>query len=247
MQAEEYAKMYHLEDTYWWFQGRKRVVACLLRKVPGFSRGGMRILDLGCGTGLMLEHLSRLHCAVGLDFSPLALEFSRERGAKQLVRADVTALPHDEAGFDIVTALDLAEHVEDEAALLSEIVRVLRPGGHLILTAPAHPFLWSDHDEALYHCRRYTRTTLRDAMHKAGLEIERLTYCITFTFPLIVLFRFLQRLVSKADQPKTHLIALPGWANAFLKSTVDFEAFLLGFMNLPVGVTLVAIARKKSN
>jgi len=244
MNPAEYAKMYDLEDTYWWFQGRKRIVARMLDALPVFRAGGARILDLGCGTGLMLAYLNSRHWSVGLDFSPLALVFSRRRGLQRLVQADAERLPVAPESFDLITALDLTEHVERDDLLLAEAHRVLRPGGGLVLSVPAHPFLWSDHDEALYHFRRYRRGELRARIQEAGFRVTRLSYCITFTFPIIVAFRWLQRLRGKSPRPKTHLIKLPPWANRIILASVELEAFLLKCTNLPFGVTLVAVAEK---
>jgi SAM-dependent methyltransferase len=248
MQPEEYAKMYHLEDTYWWFQGRLSLVADQVEQLSLLHRDGVRVLDLGCGTGLMLDYLNARCWSAGLDFSKLALDFSRRRGLRRLLQADAQALPVCDRSCDLVTALDLAEHVEHDGRMFAEIHRILRPGGRFVLTTPAHPFLWSDHDDALFHCRRYTREELRRKLQDVGFEVTRLTYCISFTFPAIVAFRLAQkayhRLFHKPERPKTHVIQLPDWANRFLQATVQLETRLLRHFDLPFGVTLLAVLRK---
>jgi len=244
MDPAEYEKMYALEDTYWWFQGRRAVVMRMLERLSSFRDGGELVLDLGCGTGLMLEELQRRHRALGLDFSPLALEFSRRRGARNLLRGDAQALPLADATLALITALDIAEHVERDDLLFSEAFRVLKPGGHLVATVPAHPFLWSEHDDALHHCRRYTRETFSECLRAAGFRECRLSYCITFTFPVIVTFRILQRVFKRHSKPKTHIVVLPRWANMLLLASVKLEAFLLRWLDLPLGVTLAAVVRK---
>ncbi|MFW6255226.1 MAG: class I SAM-dependent methyltransferase [Candidatus Sumerlaeota bacterium] len=244
MDPAEYEKMYDLEDYYWWFQGRKRVVTRLLDALPKASERP-KVLDLGCGTGLMLKHLDEAYDPVGLDFSELALHFSRRRGAGKLVRGDAQVLPFADNSFDLVTSLDLAEHVEADTLMLREVERVLKPGGHLILTVPAHPFLWSEHDDVLYHFRRYRRPQLQERVEYAGLGIERLTYCITFTFPVIAGYRLVQKFFRKQAKPKTHLIVLPNWANRILLGLVRFEAYIIRWIDLPFGVTLIAQACKK--
>jgi SAM-dependent methyltransferase len=244
MDPSEYGRQYDAEDTYWWYQGRLRIIERLLDLIPGFRRDNLRVLDLGCGTGLLLHRLEHSHNPVGLDFSTLALDFARKRGSRRLIRGDVQSLPIADCAFDVVTALDLAEHIERDDLLFSEVARVLKPGGHLVVSVPSHPFLWSEHDETLHHHRRYRRPEFEGRIREAGFEIERSSYCITFTFPLIVGFRLFQRLRTKKDRPQTHLIFLPRWANALLRKTVSLEAMLLRWTNLPFGVTLVALARK---
>lgn len=244
MNPAEYARMYDLEDTYWWFQGRKWIVVNVLEQIALSRDATFKVLDLGCGTGLMLDHLNQRYWATGLDFSPLALDFSRRRGAGNLIQGDVERLPVANDAFDLVTALDLMEHVEHDDQLLNEIFRSLKPGGSLLVTVPAHPFLWSDHDDALYHFRRYKRSELQKRILDAGFELQRLTYCITCTFPFIVAFRFLQRRLQKRDHPKAHLIVLPSWANRLLMWSVQMESQLLKWTNLPFGITLLAVGRK---
>jgi len=193
----------------------------------------------------MLEYFNNRNWSVGVDFSPLALVFSGRRGIKRLVQADVEHLPIAAESFDLVTALDLAEHVEHDEVLFAEAYRVLKPGGCFVLTVPAHPYLWSEHDEALYHFRRYRRAEFCARIRQAGFRVTRLSYSITFTFPVIVCFRWLQRFRAKSSRPKTHLITLPRWANRLILATVEAEAFLLKWFDLPFGVTLLAVAEKQ--
>ena len=247
MEPAEYEKMYSLEETYWWFQGRKNIVLSLLDKVEVFRKGGAKVLDLGCGTGLILTLMGKKHWTVGMDFSPLSMAFSHKRGAKNLIQADAQCLPTPTDTFDLVTSLDLTEHVEHDDWMLAEVNRVLKPGGHMLLTVPAHPFLWSEHDEALYHYRRYTHKLLKQRVTQAGFEIQRLTYCISFTFPIIVGYRIFKKIFKKKNQPKTHLVVPPPWANKFLIWTVSIEAAILKKINIPFGVSLLVLAKKKTN
>jgi len=243
----EYEKMYHLEQTYWWFQGRKRIVMGLLEPMLAEPQGApraKRVVDLGCGTGLILDELRRHAHPVGVDFSPRALEFCRRRDLDSLVRAEVSLLPLRSESADIVTALDITEHVEHDDRMIAEIARTLRPGGRVLITVPAHPFLWSEHDETLWHKRRYTRRSLLSLFQGKPLEVERCTYAITFTFLPIVLFRLLQKINPIRREPRTHLIVLPSWANSLLTKILGLEAWLLRRMNLPFGVSLLLVARR---
>src|SRR5688572_18311517 len=168
MNPEEYARMHDLETHYWWFVGRRAIIATLLREVikkitaRRESVTDLRLLDLGCGTGANLSMLRDASRAGGwvtaLEFSPHALQFARDHlGADQisLTQADALHLPFADGSFDVVTMFDVLEHLSDDSRALNEVHRVLRPGGALVLSVPAYQKLWSAHDEALHHFRRY--------------------------------------------------------------------------------------------
>jgi SAM-dependent methyltransferase len=248
MNLEEYEKMYSLEDTYWWFQGRKHIIFSLLERSgafePNVDGSAPVTVDLGCGTGLVLDHLHSRTRPVGLDLSALALTYCRERGIRALARSDATQLPLGDDSTDLILALDLIEHIEDDARVYSEIARSLRPGGRAVISVPAYPFLWSEHDEALHHCRRYTRASLTRLLGGQPLRVERLTYAIAFTFLPIVAFRVLRRLLRRRSAPRTHLIVLPGWMNGALISLLKIEAAMTRWVSFPFGVSLLAVVRK---
>jgi len=244
MRAEEYERMYHQENTYWWFQGRKEIVLELLGHHTPLSSERLSVLDVGCGTGLLLEALRPFAQPVGVDFSPLATNYCRQRGLQRLVCARVEALPFAHERFDLILALDLFEHIDDDAGLLRELWRVCRPGGNLMITVPAYRFLWSDHDEALHHRRRYTRDSLLRLIRATDFEIVRFSSAITMMFPPIAAFRLTQKLFKPRGAPKTHLIPLPRLVNRFLIEMLKLEARWLRHFNLPFGVSLVALLRK---
>jgi SAM-dependent methyltransferase len=244
MRAEEYERMYSLENTYWWFQGRKEIVLQLLDRYTRLGKDHLSVLDVGCGTGLMLDALRRHARPVGVDFSDLAMKYCAQRGIERLVCARVEALPFGDGSFDLLLALDLLEHLDDDAALMREMWRLLRPGGYLLISVPAYEFLWSNHDEALHHRRRYSRATLRQLIRAMDFEVVRFTSAITVLFPPIVLFRLLQRLLKPQGAPQTHLIPLPPAINRFLIGLLRLEARWLRRLDLPFGVSLLALLKK---
>ena len=240
MNAEEYERMYRLEDTYWWFLGRHRLAADLLDR--GFERRrDLRILDIGCGTGAMSVRLAAWGQVVSADFSPLALAFSRRRGLHRLCAADAMRLPFRDASFDAVVALDILEHLPDDAAAAREIRRVLRPGGRLVATVPAYPSLWSAHDVALMHQRRYVAPQFRRLMEEGGLTVRRLTYATTLLFPIAWTVRMLTR---RSPTPKANLVALPGAANRLLVGVTQAENALLRVCDLPFGLSVCCVAER---
>ena len=232
-----------MEDFYWWFVGRRRILKRLLGKSP-IGHRSLPVLDVGCGSGRLLLDLQRGAFAVGLDLSGEALSLARGRGCRWLVRGDAQRLPIKTGSVGLITALDLLEHLDDDEGALREMHRALAPGGRLFLTVPALKFLWSEHDEALQHRRRYSMAELREKVERAGFEIERLTYAIFFLFLPTLLFRLVQRAAGRGKRPRTALIIFPWPINAIFTATLYIEAQLLKRLRLPMGVSLICIARK---
>lgn len=243
MNITEYAEMYKLESFYWWFVARRDLLEWFVKEiVKGIDRP--TLLDVGCGTGINFSVLSKCGETFSSDSSEEALRFSRGRGTTGLVRSDLEALPFVASTFDVITALDVLEHVDDDLAAMDELLRVTRKGGLLLITVPAYGFLWSEHDEALHHRRRYAASELRNKLTNAGFEVERITYYITFLFFPILLMRFAQSLSKKSIHAKTSHVILPGWLNSLLIGILAFERLLLRWMNFPFGVSIVCLARK---
>lgn len=247
MNPEEYRKMYELEDRYWYFQGRKDIIGGVLEQYLPANSAKLRVLDVGCGTGLMLGKLKTMGLEpVGADLHTLSMQYCRQRAAKKLVRADVMHLPFADDSFDVILALDLIEHVEDDDGLLDEFRRIAAPGAKVLITVPAHPYLWSEHDDALHHYRRYRKKEFQAQLEKADFEIVRHTYAIAILYYPIVVFRLAQRLLKpRKDGPKTHLIDLPKPINAFLIRLLQFEGWIMRKMNLPMGLTILSVVEPK--
>jgi SAM-dependent methyltransferase len=244
MNPEEYARMHALEDWYWWFVARRDAAARTLRDYAPTDRP-LRILDAGCGTGGMLDLYRTWPDAeiTGLDFSPDALRFSHNRGHQRLVGGDLTLLPFRTSSFDVVTALDVIEHVEADSRALAEIARVLRPGGILVATVPAYQFLWGPHDEALHHMRRYNSRQFVDLIQEGGLRVERCTYLLSALFPLAAA----ARLLGRKRKPEDAAAALPRVPPAINRALIGFQAAEFQFSRLaplPFGLTVMVVARK---
>lgn len=243
MEPEEYARMFELEDHYWWFRGRRALVLRLLRHYRIWCAGD-RILDVGCGTGATLAALSAVAAPVGLDTSMTALRFCRSRDPLPLVEARSIEIPFRDGSFHAVLALDLMEHVEDDGGTLRELERVCRPGGIVLITVPAFGFLWSEHDEALHHLRRYRARDIRDRMREAGIEVLNLSYVVSFLFLPIALYRLAGRLVGSRGKPETTLKRVPGPVNQLLYWVLRLEAHLVPTLRFPFGVSIVCVGRK---
>ena len=204
-----------------------------------------RVLDLGCGTGATLTSLGPGRWTVGMDLSPEAIAFCRKRRIPRLVRSPAEAIPVRDSEFHAVLALDLIEHTEEDRRVLAEAVRVLRPGGVLILTVPACPGLWGAHDLALGHRRRYRLRDLRQKVTFPAVEVKKLGYFNFFLFLPIWLFRKLGRKAFLPAHSGSDLFRFPGPLNALLLALLRLEARIIERINFPIGVTLFAVLRKK--
>ena len=245
MRREQLQEMRELEDHYWWFVGRRRMVRDLVvRHMAG--RESLRVLDAGCGTGGTLTALEGVGELWGCDISTDALDMCRLRGLDKLVQASVEALDFDDANFDVVISCDVLEHVKDDTGAMREMARVLRPGGICVLTLPAYMWLWSEHDEALGHFRRYVGGEVRRLVEGAGLRVEKFSGAVTLVLPMIVLYRVFKRLTRRRrdDKAQTSLVQLPEWINRFFIRLLDLENLLMRRLRLPWGASVVVVARK---
>jgi len=244
MNLEEYRQMYELENTHWYFRGKRSLVKTLLSHVLD-SKAKYKLLDVGCGTGNILVMLQEFGEAVGVDNSPVALEFCRTRNLTALHQTlPGDRLPFPDQSFDVVCAFDLLEHIDDDLSFLKEIKRVTRKNGNILLIVPAHPQLWSDHDVALHHRRRYTRKQFRDLIRDAGLAFDRITYLNSILFPVAVAYRTLRKILpgkSSSEAQSEFFVKLPSLVNAVLLKIFETEGLLLPRVNIPFGLSLLAV------
>jgi SAM-dependent methyltransferase len=228
-----------VEERHWWFRGRLAVVRAFLQR---FTRTGVG-LDVSSGTGMTLARLAPW-VQVGADISPLALEFCRARGLPRLIRGDLTRLPFSESSFDTLTCIDTLEHVHDDSAGLAEIRRVLCPGGVAVITVPAHPWMFSGHDVALHHVRRYRRAELIERVRLSGLELVKLRYSNVAVFPLVAALRLMTR---GSRQPSSDTVRVPAAPlNMLLYVLTAAESFILPRVPSPFGVSLICAVRRPS-
>ncbi len=244
MNTAEYERMYRLEDTYWWFVGRHKLIENVMRAAYPTPCADRVILDAGCGTGAMSIRLKQWGRVVSADFSPLALQFSRRRGLETLVCADAMRLPFSADSFDTIVSMDVLEHIPDDALALREFHRVLKPGGRVLLTVPAYPHLWSEHDVALMHFRRYKRAELEARFTEAGFRLEKLSHTMTTLYPIVSLQRKLNAKKPPHDPPQAAMPQVPAPINSALKGLLTVENAVARRVNFPFGVTLLCIAVK---
>lgn len=241
MDPREHDRLAHFEEWYWWHRGRKAVVQRLLER---HSPPAARILDVGCGTGATTLALRRFGTVVGMDLGARALEVARERGIA-VARASAARLPALPEAFDLVVALDVLEHLEDDVAAAREMRAALRPGGLLLATVPAWPFLWSGHDEALGHRRRYRRRQLLAALERAGFEVVLCSYVMASILPAAMVVRLAERRMRRGSpRRESGYVAVPAPLNRLLAWITSAESRLLPWIRLPFGLSLAVVARR---
>src|SRR3989338_9850117 len=244
MDLDVFEKNYQLENLYWWYLARCYVFDKLLSRFFPNSTG-KQIIDIGCGSGGVIPMLSKHGQVLGLDIEPLALEFCRSKGFENVALMKGyydTGLPSESA--DLVALFDVLEHFEDDERALAETNRILKPGGHALISVPAFKFLWSELDDAAHHFRRYTRQDMEQKLARHGFEIIKSSYLFFFVFPLVFIHK-LFGMGKKRENPKFRYQEFPSLLNKALVIPSKLEAFLLNFLRFPIGSTLVVLARKK--
>ena len=248
MQQHTYSIMHQVEETHWWFVGRRKIIGsfiervCVGLKLRAHAGEPLNILDVGCGTGANLEMLSQFGKAEGVDISAEALEFCRERGLQQVKQGAAESLPYESDSFDLVTGLDVVEHLDDDITGLKEMRRVLRRDGRAVLFVPAFMFLWGVQDDISHHRRRYTMAGLKEAVRKAGFEIERASYVNLSFFAPILFGRLLMRVTGLRPVSENNLTI--GALNGMMGKLFAAERFLLRHLNFPFGVSIICVTRK---
>jgi SAM-dependent methyltransferase len=252
MREDLYRDLYEKEHTHWWHIGKRGIEFALLRRfLPKGKQADRRALDLGCGTGLNIEQMSRYAEVTGTDYVEEALHFCLARGHKRLCKADAALLPFKDGYFDIATALDVIEHLDDDLVALEELYRVMKPGGLLIVSVPAYKFLWTYWDDILGHRRRYTTGMLGKVMEQAGFTVRKLSYSNLLILLPAVLVRMVKSLLlksarrsGKASDPESDFMTLPGPLNSLLIAYYRLEAWVLQRARLPFGLSVVCVAQR---
>jgi len=231
----------HVEEDrqHWYFRGRLRVIDRAVRRV--LPRRRLRLVDIGCGTGTVLSALGDLGETVGIEANDTLLAVARASGLDARKGALPDALPVAPGWADVVLLLDVIEHLDDDAAALRGVHRVLARGGVLVVTVPAYPWLWSGHDAVLGHRRRYVARSLRGLLESAGYRVERLTYFNTVLFPAIAA----RRLYKRWRGDGSHDLTRPGPVlNGLLDRLFSLERHVVPTLTLPFGTSLFAVARR---
>lgn len=240
MHPEEFKLLDEIEDDHWWFVGKRLLLTSLLRR---HARDGA-LLDLGCGTGGVLREVEGERIVLGVDGSIDGLRVCRRKGLASLVCADLSRMPFASGDFEVVLALDVIEHLDDDVGFLRDAATLCVRGGTMIVAVPAFQLLWSQHDETFQHRLRYSARQLRSVLGAAGLAVDRITYTNSLLFPLAAVWRILSYRVGLGRfAPRHDFWPVPRWVNRLFVSLYVLEAWLLRRVDLPVGLSVVAVVR----
>jgi SAM-dependent methyltransferase len=240
-----YQRMASHEDTHWWFVARRRIIARLINIfVRQDRKSDLKILEVGCGTGGNLTMLKQFGTVTATECDEDARGFAAGKSGIAVRDGRLPELEEvPEDNFDLVVLLDVLEHVEDDLGALKSLAPRQGRDGRLLVTVPAHPWLWSSHDVTHHHFRRYTRATLRKVAEDAGYNVEAMGYYNSLLFPIVILVRFLKKALGRNDADD----AMPGPAvNGILTNIFSLEQKIVGRLPLPTGLSLYMVARPKS-
>jgi SAM-dependent methyltransferase len=232
-----------VDEHHWWYRGRRRIIRAELERLPLPARAD--VLDAGCGSGRTMQELVDFGTVSGIELNEDAAALARSRGHGEVKVGRLEELPWPDGGFDLITCLDVIEHTPDDRMALAELLRVCRPGGWLLVTVPAYPALWSLHDEANHHYRRYSRAALAGAATSAGWTVTRVSSFNSVLLAPAAAVRLAQRRFGAQDGHSSDLAIGPAWLNDVLEAPLAMEAnWLSRGHTLPFGLSLVAVLRR---
>jgi len=241
MRLSHYADVHHYAKNHWWHLSKIKLITNTLELIK--LKQNSKILDIGCGTGIILSSLTNYKNIYGIDNEPKAIQYCKKNKLKNVTIGNAQKLSFPSNFFDCLIVLDVLEHVDENIAL-SEFVRVLKPGGYLIITVPAYQWMWSKWDEILMHKKRYTKSSLSQALTKHQLIIYKITYLYSF----ILIPTFLIRKIKtyfKSDHYSSDLkLSSNHYTNSLLLNISSLERKIANRFSLPFGLSIYCVAKK---
>jgi SAM-dependent methyltransferase len=246
MELNQYKFMFEVEDHHWWYVGNHAYYLSLLQQC-GVLSDCLTVLDAGCGTGrwlALLKASNNLH-ETGIDYQEVALDYAKSRGQLNLQLADLNQVAFDDSSFDLITSFDVIcnTNVDDQRAIQS-FYRWLRPGGYLLLNLPAYQFLLSKHDQVVHQNKRYRKRQLRFLLESRGFEVKKISYRVSFLFPIALIKRAIDKLVGSKDASHNEVKMPNKIINHIFLSIMRGENLLLRFLSLPLGLSVTVLAKK---
>ena len=238
MERIVYDQMAELDERHWWYRARREVLAALIRRLAQ-PKAGAHILEIGCGTGHNLPMLSGFGKVDALELDEAARELAEKRLGRKIMRAPLPEIADvRDKHYDLIGAFDVIEHIDDDHAAVASIATKLKPGGKFIMTVPAHRWMWTAHDVANHHKRRYSKRSLKALIEGSPLHLDAIGYFNSLLFPVAVA----ERMASKLRGKNTADLELPpAPLNTALERTFASERHLVGRVPLPPGLSLYAV------
>jgi SAM-dependent methyltransferase len=246
MELNEFEKMYQDQRRHWWYLSRQRIITDYIKRFY-FNDSNLRILDIASACGANLGYFSKFGKVIGTDISPESLKFCRINDSSLFVQGDAHNLPFVDNSFDIALGIDCLEHFENDTEVVGQIYRLLKSGGRFVITVPAYMQLWSTHDEAFHHLRRYTVSEVRKILITNGFNVEFSTYWTFSLLPLVYVFRKIGRYLGKDQDSKSDFFfKLPTLIEKCLSLVQYLESVPIKYgLPFPCGVNLFCVAIKK--
>ena len=243
MERAVYEAMAELDQRHWWYVARRQVIDALIRR-RAMPPAGARLLEIGCGTGHNLGMLGRFGTVDALEVDDTARALAEQRLGRKVLSAPLPELAGvPERSYDLVAAFDVVEHIPDDEAAIAGIARLLKPGAKLVLTVPAHQWMWSAHDVVNHHQRRYSKGGLKRLIRSSPLKLEAIGYFNSLLFPLAAAARLAGKVLGKTESDDK---LPPAPVNALFRTLFGLERHLVGRVPLPAGVSLFALLAPRS-
>lgn len=244
MESRRYDILYKHEANHWWFKGRRKLLEAIIKDLP--QKPPLKILDSGCCTGYNLYLLSKYGKVYGVDTERKAVAYCKKRGfSRTRLLKNGLKIPFKDNYFDIVTSLDVIEHVTKDKEYLKELYRILAPGGHLILFTPAIKLLWSHLDIKSHHIRRYDKKMLASKVKGTQFAIKEIKYFNYLMFSPILLIRLLQKLpMFKEKDWGSELIVYNRFINKIQTLIFYLDVWSVKWLSPPIGVSLLVVGKK---
>lgn len=241
MNINMYRIFFEIQKKHWWFVTKKEIILDTIARYQS-KNSDTKVLDVGCGSGLILSALQSVGQTFGMDMSDEAISFSKEIFGGKVEKGFLPdQIPYPENFFNLITALDVIEHIDQDVDALKALRSLLVDDGKAIITVPAYMFLWSAFDEMNEHKRRYTLTELDTKLVQAGFTVEKITYYNTLLFPVVFVVRMLNNVLKRDGASDVDMPNMP--LNFVLEKIFGIEKYLLRFMNLPFGVSILAVVK----
>lgn len=245
MQKQEYNNIFKNEETHFYYVGYHHIIISQLERYLSTNSTKLKILDAGCGTGGLTKKLSRVGDTVGIDLSNEALKLARRRGIKVKL-GSISKINFPSSSFDIVVSADVLYHqwVDNDKQVVQELLRVLKPGGILLIKLPAFNFLKGGHDLTVYTKKRYTRGDMLKLFDSRVVSILKISYFGSFLFPLALIRVAAEKLAGKIN-PHSSISKIWSPLNSLFITLFYLENLLIRYMNIPFGISILVIAKKK--